>query len=201
MVQLPPTTLGQETRWAYSTPPPSPHGAVVGNVPHSTQRGLCVGQTGAPRVAKPAEPILSRSAGQTRLDPVGTLREMGGGPGFPREGALWRGGGDATFYRITLDTCSSRSPVRNRSFRRRQSLACYSLPSSRKFLIAQRIISSRLLFFKNSCQTQLCTKFIHLSSSSSISRSRRGPSRRCTTMSAVDSTSPEISNWACGIVS
>ena len=36
---------------------------------------------------------------------------------------------------------------------------------------------------------------------SSISRSRRGPSRRCTTMSAVDSTSPEISNWACGIVS
>ena len=39
------------------------------------------------------------------------------------------------------------------------------------------------------------------SSSSSISRSRRGPSRRCTTMSAVDSTSPEISNWTCGIVS
>ena len=37
-------------------------------------------------------------------------------------------------------------------------------------------------------------------SSSSISRSRRGPSRRCTTMSAVDSTSPEISNWTCGIV-
>ena len=27
MVQLPLTTLGQETRWAYSTPPPSPHGA------------------------------------------------------------------------------------------------------------------------------------------------------------------------------
>jgi len=24
---LPLTTLGQETRWAYSTPPPSPHGA------------------------------------------------------------------------------------------------------------------------------------------------------------------------------
>ena len=40
-----------------------------------------------------------------------------------------------------------------------------------------------------------------LPSSSSISRSRRGPSRRCTTMSAVDSTSPEISNWTCGIVS
>ena len=39
------------------------------------------------------------------------------------------------------------------------------------------------------------------SSSSSVSRSRRGPSRRCTTMSAVDSTSPEISNWTCGIVS
>jgi len=39
------------------------------------------------------------------------------------------------------------------------------------------------------------------SSSSSISRSRRGPSRRCTTMSAVYSTSPEISNWTCGIVS
>ena len=27
LVQLPLTTLGQETRWAYSTPPPSPHGA------------------------------------------------------------------------------------------------------------------------------------------------------------------------------
>jgi len=26
LVQLPLTTLGQETRWAYSTPPPSPHG-------------------------------------------------------------------------------------------------------------------------------------------------------------------------------
>ena len=26
---MPLTTLGQETRWAYSTPPPSPHGAVV----------------------------------------------------------------------------------------------------------------------------------------------------------------------------
>jgi len=24
---LPLTTLGQETRWAYSTPPPNPHGA------------------------------------------------------------------------------------------------------------------------------------------------------------------------------
>jgi len=29
LVQLPPTTLGQETRWAYSTPPPSPHEAFV----------------------------------------------------------------------------------------------------------------------------------------------------------------------------
>ena len=27
LVQLPLTTLGQETRWAYSTTPPSPHGA------------------------------------------------------------------------------------------------------------------------------------------------------------------------------
>jgi len=25
LVQLPPTTLGQETKWAYSTMPPSPH--------------------------------------------------------------------------------------------------------------------------------------------------------------------------------
>jgi len=25
---LPLTTLGQETRWAYSTPPPSPHGVL-----------------------------------------------------------------------------------------------------------------------------------------------------------------------------
>jgi len=29
LVQLPLTTLGQETRWAYSTTPPSPHGAYV----------------------------------------------------------------------------------------------------------------------------------------------------------------------------
>jgi len=29
MVQLPLTTLGQETRWAYSTPPPSPHGVCI----------------------------------------------------------------------------------------------------------------------------------------------------------------------------
>ena len=31
LVQLPFTTLGQETRWAYSTPPPSPHGATAAN--------------------------------------------------------------------------------------------------------------------------------------------------------------------------
>ena len=29
LVQLPLTTLGQETRWAYSTTPPSPHGALA----------------------------------------------------------------------------------------------------------------------------------------------------------------------------
>jgi len=29
VVQLPLTTLGQETRWAYSTMPPSPHGCIV----------------------------------------------------------------------------------------------------------------------------------------------------------------------------
>ena len=29
LVQLPLTTLGQETRWAYSTTPPSPHGAIA----------------------------------------------------------------------------------------------------------------------------------------------------------------------------
>ena len=28
-VQLPLTTLGQETKWAYSTTPPSPHGATI----------------------------------------------------------------------------------------------------------------------------------------------------------------------------
>ena len=30
LVQLPLATLGQETRWAYSTPPSSPHGAGEG---------------------------------------------------------------------------------------------------------------------------------------------------------------------------
>ena len=39
------------------------------------------------------------------------------------------------------------------------------------------------------------------SSSSSCSHSRRGPSRRCTTMSTVDSTSPEVSNRTRGVVS
>ena len=39
------------------------------------------------------------------------------------------------------------------------------------------------------------------SPSSSCSRSQRGPSRRCTTMSTVDSTSPEVSSRTCGIVS
>ena len=38
-------------------------------------------------------------------------------------------------------------------------------------------------------------------SSSSSSHSQRGPSRRCTTMSTVDSTSPEVSNRTCGVVS
>jgi len=38
------------------------------------------------------------------------------------------------------------------------------------------------------------------SSSSSMSRSRRGPSHRCTNMSAVDSTPPEVSNGTGGIV-
>ena len=37
------------------------------------------------------------------------------------------------------------------------------------------------------------------SSSSSCSRSLRVPSRRCTTMSTVDSTSPEVSNRTCGM--
>ena len=37
--------------------------------------------------------------------------------------------------------------------------------------------------------------------SSSWSRSRRGPSRRCTTMSTVDSTPPQLSSRTCGIVS
>jgi len=37
--------------------------------------------------------------------------------------------------------------------------------------------------------------------SSSLSRSRRGPSRRCTTMSTVDSTPPELSSRTRGIVS
>jgi len=40
-----------------------------------------------------------------------------------------------------------------------------------------------------------------VSSSSSWSRSRRGPSRRCTTMSTVDSTPPQLSSRTCGIVS
>ena len=37
MVQLPLTTLGQETRWAYSTTPPSPHGATM----YVHHLGLC----------------------------------------------------------------------------------------------------------------------------------------------------------------
>jgi len=36
LVQLPLTTLGQETRWAYSTTPPSPHGAADLAKPHVT---------------------------------------------------------------------------------------------------------------------------------------------------------------------
>jgi len=34
MVQLPLTTLGQETRWAYSTMLPSPHGAPFEEIYH-----------------------------------------------------------------------------------------------------------------------------------------------------------------------
>jgi len=46
------------------------------------------------------------------------------------------------------------------------------------------------------CSTDITMADIYptLSSSSSCSRSRLGPSRRCTTMSTVDSTSPEVSN-------
>ena len=41
-----------------------------------------------------------------------------------------------------------------------------------------------------------CPRYISLPSSSS--RSRRGPSRLCTTMSTVDSTPPEVSSRNCG---
>ena len=52
------------------------------------------------------------------------------------------------------------------------------------------------------CPTVCCDlTFVRRHSSSSLSRRQRGPSRRCTTMPAVDSTSPEVSSRTCGIVS
>jgi len=39
LVPLPLTTLGQETRWAYSTMPPSPHGAPFPSCPFPGQPG------------------------------------------------------------------------------------------------------------------------------------------------------------------
>ena len=76
-------------------------------------------------------------------------------------------------------------------------------PSPTAMLSAVDSSCRRASTVNRSSSTPPCTATSHLgcgggSSSSSISRSRRGPSRRCTTMSAVDSTSPEISNWACG---
>ena len=67
--------------------------------------------------------------------------------------------------------------------------------------IARRVRSRTANLIQDLYDKQTNTAQVDSTSSSSISRSRRGPSRRCTTMSAVDSTSPEISNWTCGIVS
>ena len=55
------------------------------------------------------------------------------------------------------------------------------------------------LGFSNDLQST--TVLLHSSLLSSSSRSRRGPSRRCTTMSKVDSTPPELSSRTGGIVS
>ena len=67
--------------------------------------------------------------------------------------------------------------------------------------IARRVRSRSANLIQDLYDKQTNTAQVDSTSSSSISRSRRGPSRRCTTMSAVDSTSPEISNCTCGIVS
>ena len=60
------TTLGQETRWASSTPPPSPHGAAnLAPVPENSMfcYGPLVSELGGPECMVPPNPVIGGGGG------------------------------------------------------------------------------------------------------------------------------------------